>query len=77
MGTCTRMFLPRNGDRVLTCVLEAGHHPPNLHRDPSGADWTSGEAVANFDAFCAEHGIGTAVSPGENGTDDTDDERDR
>ena len=51
---CSRVFMPREGDRVLSCALEVGHRQANLHRDPSCEEWISGEAFAGFDAFCAE-----------------------
>jgi hypothetical protein len=50
--------MPREGDRVLSCVLEVGHRPANLHRDPSCEEWISGEAFAGFDAFCADEEAG-------------------
>ena len=52
--TCSRVFMPREGDRLLSCALEVGHRQANLHRDPSCEEWISGEAFAGFDAFCAE-----------------------
>ena len=42
---------------MLSCALEVGHRQANLHRDPSCEEWISGEALAGFDAFCAEHAV--------------------